>query len=859
MVTVNDLPEYPCEGCAECPLRGRPYVAPDGPQAAEVLVIGEAPGAAEAAEGRPFVGASGRMLRRELGYAGLPEARYLNVVQCRPEKNRDPRTAEIQACSTLVAAELRASHAKVVLAVGRFALNRLLGQAPEARSRSGAAAWRSTLLARRATWQCYAYEWGKEVNNEALIGKHRVRQGDLLKTGPNAGKRKLVSADAMLEVPRPRGCRGVVAVLHPAAAMRPAIGVPAWARMPVVRAAIANAGRLYRGTKIYRGPSQVVDSVDRLHGAKELAFDIETDMATGRITEIGFATFPTLNESSKVLTLPWNREAREATESLFRSAKTLAAHNASFDVEHLLAEGVAVPEEKLFCTMMAAYVLQSDLPKSLGCVAPMHFLMAPWKHQPEAPQYNAIDVHITALLAVLLRRRMRAEGSYAAFAERIMPGLRAWWRMTAFGMPVDADALRAWKAELHDQLEELYQKWERWGANPRSPKQLAALLYGKLGLPILKRTAKGSPSTDRETLARLAARSDHPVLRTLMRIRDREKQISTYAKEMTLCPKGRVHPKFLPHLKDAGNPEEDGVAFGTATMRPSATDPNILNQPPRARFVYVPHAEGMVIWSADWSQIEARIVAYRAREAWLMDAFESGTDVHALAAEQMSRVSGLAISRQQGKIARHAANYLAGPKTLARTLQCSVEDAESILAAIAKAEPRVAAQRAADVAFARKNLYIASPFGLRRWFYQYISPRWRDAADAGAQVVNYNPQSIVAMMVWTIIWPLYSALRRIDARLYSNTYDDFVGACYADDVEHCEALVRHHMERKWPELGGAFEERGWYCPIDFAVGPTWGDCKKFEAIAKEKACTPVEAWISAGRPAAALAREVQQC
>jgi len=259
--TVTSMPSPPCVGCEGCELAGgwiesRPrqarqhqqaggFVPAFGPSDATFLAIGEAPGETEASEGFGFAGKSGKLIRGIMESVGINpthDVRWTNVLRCRPPLNRDPTPDEIERCGSLVEQELLAFSGKVVIAVGRMALDRLLG--PEKTT---------ALVKSRSLWDGYVYEWGNEIEPAVHIGYAKRYTGEVYKSKTKLhtkGSPKLSRVGLIVGVPKPPHAIGLVACLHPSGVQRSGLS-----NLEQLRHALRVAKNLADGAPIWRGPN----------------------------------------------------------------------------------------------------------------------------------------------------------------------------------------------------------------------------------------------------------------------------------------------------------------------------------------------------------------------------------------------------------------------------------------------------------------------------------------------------------------------------------------------------------------------------------------------------------------------------
>ena len=266
----------------------------------------------------------------------------------------------------------------------------------------------------------------------------------------------------------------------------------------------------------------------------------------------------------------------------------------------------------------------------------------------QAGPYAAEDADVTLRLHQTLWPRLHAQpGPAAVFRDIEMPLVPVLSRIERHGALVDGRRLAEQSQELGASLVELERRAHELAGQPfnlGSPKQLGEILYGKLGLPVLRKTPTGAPSTAEDVLQELAL--DYPLPKVLIEYRGLSKLKSTYTDrlpEMIDPDTGRIHTSYHQAV--------------TATGRLSSSDPNLQNIPVRTAegrrirqaFIAPP---GSVILAADYSQIELRIMAHLSGDAGLRHAFAAGLDIHSAAAVEVFGVALAAVTPEQRRSAK---------------------------------------------------------------------------------------------------------------------------------------------------------------------------------------------------------------
>ncbi|MEW7867725.1 DNA polymerase I [Aeromonas diversa] len=415
--------------------------------------------------------------------------------------------------------------------------------------------------------------------------------------------------------------------------------------------------------------------IERLKGAELFAFDTETtslDYMEARIVGVSFAIEP-----GKATYVPFGHDylgapAQLSEEVVLGKLKPLledpaslkVGQNLKYDRNVLQNHGIEL-RGIAYDTMLESYVLNSTgsrhdmdtlAQKYLG-VETISFEAIAGKgvkqltfnqiELEQAAPYAAEDADITLRLHQTLWGELGKLPALAkVFSDIEMPLLTVLARMERLGTPIEPKLLHQQSQEIEARLKELEQEAHTLAGEPfnlSSPKQLGEILFTKLGLPVVKKTPKGAPSTAEEVLAELAETYDLP--RLLMEHRGLAKLKSTYTDKLPLMIKastGRVHTSY-----------HQAVA---ATGRLSSSDPNLQNIPVRneqgrrIRQAFVP-SPGFKLVAADYSQIELRIMAHLSGDKGLLTAFAEGKDIHRATAAE---VFGVALAEVTSDMRRSA-------------------------------------------------------------------------------------------------------------------------------------------------------------------------------------------------------------
>lgn len=413
----------------------------------------------------------------------------------------------------------------------------------------------------------------------------------------------------------------------------------------------------------------------RLEAAPLTALDTETDSLDGmqaRIVGISFAVEP-----GKAAYVPLRHEGPDAPEQLPLDAvlarlkpwledasKKKLGQNIKYDCHVFMNHGIAVAGYA-HDTMLQSYVLEAHKTHGLSALAERHLgrsginyedLCGKGAHQipfaqvdvARATEYSGEDSEMCVQLSELLLPQIQAEAGLNFVYEQIeLPTSTALARVERTGVLIDASRLQAQSHELAQRLVALEQQAYEIAGQPfnmGSPKQIGEILFNKLGLPVVKKTATGAPSTDEEVLDKLA--QDYPLPAKILEYRGLAKLKSTYTDKLPLMinpATGRVHTTYAQAV--------------TVTGRLSSNEPNLQNIPIRTAegrkvreaFIAPP---GHCIVSADYSQIELRIMAHISEDPGLLRAFQEGQDVHRATASEVFGVPLDEVTSEQRRYAK---------------------------------------------------------------------------------------------------------------------------------------------------------------------------------------------------------------
>jgi DNA polymerase-1 len=418
-------------------------------------------------------------------------------------------------------------------------------------------------------------------------------------------------------------------------------------------------------------------------------------------------------------------------------------------------------------------------------------------------------------LADTLEEALRARELVELYETVELPLVRVLAKMEDAGVRIDTEYLAELGRELGDQCRQLEAEIHAHAGEPfnvNSTPQLRHVLFEKLGLTPVKKTKTG-PSTDADSLQKMAG--EHPIVDALLRYREVEKLRSTYADALPplVGPDGRIHATF------------NQVA--TTTGRISSESPNLQNVPVRTAggrelrraFVAEP---GCGLLTADYSQIELRVLAHLADDPGLIEAFERGADIHTTTAARVFGVDEEKVDdfqRRFAKVVNYGLAYGMEAYGLGQRLDIPTDQAREILDAYFAAFPNVAGYMRETVREAKARGYTTTLFGRRRQLPELSSDNFRIRQMGERMAQNAPVQGSAADIFKIAMVRLDRALdaEGLASRMILTVHDELVLEVPEGERERVEPVVRDAMEHaaslRVPLV------------VDVGFGPTWADAK----------------------------------
>jgi len=431
-----------------------------------------------------------------------------------------------------------------------------------------------------------------------------------------------------------------------------------------------------------------------------------------------------------------------------------------------------------------------------------------------ATEYAAEDADITLQLHRAMFPHIAADAGLCYIYQKVeVPTLVVLQKIERNGVLIDTELLKRQSHELGTRMLEMEQQAYELAGQPfnlNSPKQIGEIFFDKLKLPVVKKTPSGSPSTDEEVLQKLA--EDYPLPKILLDYRGLAKLKSTYTDKL---PKmvdpatGRVHTNYA-----------QAVAV---TGRLASNDPNLQNIPVRTaegrriREAFIAPA-GSVIVSADYSQIELRIMAHISGDANLLRAFAEGEDVHRATAAEIFGIAPAEVSSEQrryAKVINFGLIYGMSAFGLASNLGIERSAAQMYIDKYFQRYPAVAQYMADTRSQAKARGYVETVFGRRLWLPEINSPNGprRQAAERAA--INAPMQGTAADLIKLSMIAVQDWLEagRLQSKMVMQVHDELVLEVPQDELEQ--------VREKLPQLMSGVARLKVPLVAEVGIGSNW--------------------------------------
>ena len=571
---------------------------------------------------------------------------------------------------------------------------------------------------------------------------------------------------------------------------------------------------------------------DLFRTKKILSLDTETTSTNPIDAELVGLSFSVEENKAFYVPIPSNREEALRIVNIFKNVyedETILkiGQNIKYDYEVLMNYGVRI-QGKMFDTMLAHYILQPELHHNMDYMAEtllnyqtIHIeeLIGPkgkgQKSMRDLPPaeicaYACEDADITLKLKNILEPQLKTTGAEDLFWDIEMPLVPVLADMEMNGVRIDTDSLQETSKIFTERMnryeEEIYQEaGEKF--NISSPKQVGDILFDKMKIvEKAKKTKTGQYVTSEEVLQQLKSKA--PIVEKILNYRGMKKLLSTYidALPKLINPRtGHIHTSFNQAL--------------TATGRLSSSDPNLQNIPIRTedgkeiRRCFIPE-EGCKFFSADYSQIELRIMAHLSEDENMMEAFRSGFDIHRATAAKIWHEDINEVSDSQRKKAKQA-NFgiIYGITTygLAQRMEIPNGEAQQLIADYFKTFPKVKEYMELSKEAAREKGYAETIFGRRRYLPDINSQNGTVRGFAERNAINAPIQGSEADIIKVAMIRIHRRFQQdgIRSKMILQVHDELNFSVYPEEQEQVERIVLEEMQNAYKLRVPLVADAGW--------------------------------------------------
>lgn len=576
---------------------------------------------------------------------------------------------------------------------------------------------------------------------------------------------------------------------------------------------------------------------EQLLQEKSFAFDTETEGLDPLTAGLVGMSFAIREQEAWYVPVPANRE--EATDIVLRLAPALqhpeiekVGQNIKFDILALRKYGVRV-KGPLFDTMLAHYLLNPELRHGMDYLAetylkyktvPIEDLIGP-KGKKQASmrtvpieqikEYAAEDADVTLRLKHYFAPLLKQEGLESLFFEMEMPLIYVLAEMEATGVKLDTNALKQSSEVLSQQLSALEESiYDLAGQsfNINSTKQVGEILFDKLKLDEkAKKTKTGGYSTSEEVLEKI--RGKHPIVDKLLEYRGIKKLLSTYidALPALIHPEtGKIHTSFNQAV--------------TATGRLSSTNPNLQNIPVRdelgreIRKAFIADDDDCIFFSADYSQIELRLMAHLSNDPHMVEAFCSGADIHAATA---AKIYGIPVEevtsdmRRKAKTANFGIIYGISVFGLAERLSIPRAESKELIDGYFQTYPRIKEYMEESIRVAKEKGYVETLFKRKRFLPDINSHNAIVRGYAERNAINAPIQGSAADIIKLAMIRIHQRFEaeHLKSRMILQVHDELNFNVRKEEFDRVKEIVldcmEHVLQLRVPLIADCGEGKNW--------------------------------------------------
>ncbi len=564
--------------------------------------------------------------------------------------------------------------------------------------------------------------------------------------------------------------------------------------------------------------------IENLEKATVISFDTETTGIDANQAELVGMSFCLTPKEAYYVPVPADQKAAFQLVQKFRTilenpSKKFVGQNIKYDMLMMRWYDIIMPEPA-FDTMIAHYLLEPDLRHKLDILAEsyLNYKMVAIEELigkkgvsqgnmrdvglEKIKEYAAEDADITLQIKSILENDLQKENLSTLFQDIELPLIAVLTEMEYVGVKIDGDFLNEYSKVLEKQIydaEQLIYKNAGVRFNIASPKQVGQVLFEKLKIPYKwKLTGTNQYSTDENKLSELA--EEHQVVRDILEFRKLAKLKSTYVDSLPLMinPKtGRVHSSFN--------------QARAATGRLASENPNLQNIPIKdeagreIRKAFVPRDDQHILISADYSQIELRLIAEIANEERMLEAFQKGQDIHRATAANVYNVAYDQVTgdqRRNAKTVNFSILYGAGSTNISRQLNIPRSEAKDLIDQYFQNYKDLKSYMANVVEEARSKGYVMTMLGRKRVLRDINSKNALARTNAERVAINTPIQGTAADMIKIAMINIHKKFmkEKLKTKMILTVHDELVFDAPVSELEIAKQIISYEMRHALPNL-----------------------------------------------------------
>ena len=559
-----------------------------------------------------------------------------------------------------------------------------------------------------------------------------------------------------------------------------------------------------------------------LHNSSEFCFDSETTSLDTILAEIVGLSFAIKTNEAFYVPFPENKEQAQQLMNKFKtlfedSSKTLVGQNIKYDLQVLKNYGIEI-KNKLWDTMIAHFLFMPDMRHNMNVLAETYLDYSPISIETligkkgkdqlnmrsvpveQIKDYAAEDADVTLKLKHVFEPKLKETETEKLFHNVELPLIEALAGMEREGINLDVNALRDFSTQLQEDITKVDAEIQELAGtkfNISSPKQVGEILFEYLKIVDKpKKTKTGQYATGEDVLSKLEGK--HPIVSKILDYRELVKLKSTYVDSLPLMVNertNRIHTTF-----------NQVVAV---TGRLSSDNPNLQNIPIRTergrqiRKAFIPRNEEYTLLSADYSQIELRIVASISEDPNMCEAFNSGKDIHTATAAKVYGIDESEVTKEmryKAKSVNFGIIYGQGAFGLADNLNIPRAEAKQLIDNYFAQYGSIKKYMDDEIAFAREHGYVQTLLGRKRWLKDINSNNATVRAFAERNAINAPIQGSAADMIKVAMINIHNELKtmNIKSRMVLQVHDELVFDVYKPELDILKPIIEKHMKEALP-------------------------------------------------------------